>query len=162
MQRRVVSAALAVSALLLTAGCSSDGGGSPGDGTSTSSDSGGTATGASPSAQAAEQTPPAKGTVKVLPFNGQLNDKYTVVATQVNTSDNKTISVNYVFHKTADGQWKAYDVIIEGISYITNYRNQVDAQIKKEGLDKLTQDLETQGDQALKAMEQDNKANGAK
>ena len=103
-----------------------------------------------------------KGTVKVLPFNGQLNDKYTVVATQVSTNDNKTISVNYVFHKTADGQWKAYDVIIEGISYITNYRNQVDAQIKKEGLDKLTQDLETQGDQALKAMEQDNKANGAK
>ncbi|GLQ47774.1 organic solvent ABC transporter [Dyella lipolytica] len=103
-----------------------------------------------------------KGTVKVLPFTGDLNDKYTVVRTQVSTSDNKTISVNYVFHKTGDGQWKAYDVIIEGISYITNYRNQVDAQIKKEGLDKLTQDLETQGDQALKAMEQDNKANGAK
>lgn len=101
-----------------------------------------------------------KGTVKVLPFNGQLNDKYTVVGTQVNTSDNKTISVNYVFHKTADGQWKAYDVIIEGISYITNYRNQVDAQIKKEGLDKLIQDLETQGDQALQAMDQNGKANG--
>jgi phospholipid transport system substrate-binding protein len=102
-----------------------------------------------------------KGTVKVLPFTGEVNDKYTVVRTQVTTDDNKTIAVNYVFHKTADGQWKAYDVIIEGISYITNYRNQVDAQIKKEGLDKLTQDLETQGDQALKAMEQDNKSNGA-
>ena len=101
-----------------------------------------------------------KGTVKVLPFQGDLNDKYTVVKTQVTTSDNKQIAVNYVFHKTADGQWKAYDVIIEGISYITNYRNQVDAQIKKEGLDKLISDLETQGDQALKAMDQGNKANG--
>lgn len=67
MQRRAVPAALAVTALLLTAGCSSDGGGSPGDGTGASSGSSGTATGAaSPSAQAAEQTPPAKGTVKVL------------------------------------------------------------------------------------------------
>lgn len=66
MQRRVVSAALAVTALLLTAGCSSDGGGSPGDGTSASPGSTGTGTGASPSAQAAEQTPPAKGTAKVL------------------------------------------------------------------------------------------------
>ena len=66
MQRRAVSAALAVTALLVTAGCSSDGGGSPGDGTSTSSGGAGTATGSSPSAQAAEQTPPAKGTVKVL------------------------------------------------------------------------------------------------
>ena len=66
MQRRVVSATLAVTALLLTAGCSSDGGTFPGGGTSTSSGSTGTATGSSPSAQAAEQTPPAKGTVKVL------------------------------------------------------------------------------------------------
>ncbi|HTV87323.1 MAG TPA: ABC transporter substrate-binding protein [Dyella sp.] len=103
-----------------------------------------------------------KGTVKVLPFQGELNDKYTVVKTQVTTDDKKQIAVNYVFHKTADGQWKAYDVIIEGISYITNYRNQVDAEIKKEGLDKLIKDLQTQGDQALQQMEQENKGNGAK
>jgi len=73
--------------------------------------------------------------------------------------------VNFVFHKTADGQWKAYDVIIEGISYITNYRNQVDAQIKKEGLDGLIKELETQGDKALQQMEQNekgSKGNGAK
>jgi phospholipid transport system substrate-binding protein len=103
-----------------------------------------------------------KGSVKVLPFQGDLNDKYTVVKTQVVTDDKKQIAVNYVFHKTADGQWKAYDVIIEGISYITNYRNQVDAQIKKEGLDKLIQDLESGGDKVLQQMDQDNKGNGAK
>ncbi|RUL74427.1 MlaC/ttg2D family ABC transporter substrate-binding protein [Dyella choica] len=105
-----------------------------------------------------------KGTVKVLPFNGEVNPKYTVVKTQVTTDENKQIAVNYVFHQTNDGQWKAYDVIIEGISYITNYRNQVDAEIKKEGLDKLIADLETQGDKALQQMEQQdkgNKANGA-
>jgi phospholipid transport system substrate-binding protein len=103
-----------------------------------------------------------KGTVRVLPFQGELNDKYTVVKTQVTTDDKKQIAVNYVFHKAADGQWKAYDVIVEGISYITNYRNQVDAEIKKEGLDKLISDLETQGDSALQQMEQENKGNGAK
>ena len=103
-----------------------------------------------------------KGTVKVLPFSGDVNPKYTVVKTQVNTDDKKTVAVNYVFHQAADGQWKAYDVIIEGISYITNYRNQVDAEIKKEGLDKLIADLETQGDKALGQMEQENKGNGAK
>ena len=103
-----------------------------------------------------------KGAVKVLPFQGELNDKYTVVKTQVTTDDKKQIAVNYVFHKTADGQWKAYDVIVEGISYITNYRNQVDAEIKKEGLDKLISDLETQGDQALQQMDQESKGNGAK
>ncbi|WP_420313405.1 PQQ-dependent sugar dehydrogenase [Streptomyces sp. YS-B37] len=61
-----MSAALAVTALLLTAGCSSDSGGSPGDGTSASSGGSGTATGSAPSRQATAQTPPAKGTVKVL------------------------------------------------------------------------------------------------
>ena len=98
----------------------------------------------------------------VLPFTGETNPKYTVVKTQVTTDDKKQIAVNYVFHQAADGQWKAYDVIIEGISYITNYRNQVDAQIKKEGLDSLITELETQGDKALQQMEQENKGNGAK
>lgn len=49
-------------------------------------------------------------------------------------------------------------MIIEGISYITNYRNQVDAEIRKVGIEKLISNLETQGDQALKEMEQDDKA----
>ncbi|WP_262059243.1 PQQ-dependent sugar dehydrogenase [Streptomyces sp. STR69] len=61
-----MSAALAVTALLLTAGCSS-GGGDPRYGTATSSGSAGTATGSSsPSGEPAAQVPPAKGTVKVL------------------------------------------------------------------------------------------------
>jgi phospholipid transport system substrate-binding protein len=101
-----------------------------------------------------------KGTVKVLPFSGELNDKRTVVRSQVSTSDGKTVEVDYAFRKTADGSWKAYDVIIEGISYITNYRNQVDAEIRKVGLDQLTKNLETQGENALKSMEQDTKSNG--
>ncbi|MDV9173157.1 PQQ-dependent sugar dehydrogenase [Streptomyces sp. W16] len=60
-----MSAALAVTALLLTAGCSS-GGPDPRYGTSPSSGSAGTATGSSPSGQPTAQVPPAKGTVKVL------------------------------------------------------------------------------------------------
>jgi glucose/arabinose dehydrogenase len=61
-----VSAVLAASALLLTAGCSSDdGGGSPDGGDSATPSR--TASGASsPSGQAAESAPPAKGSVKVV------------------------------------------------------------------------------------------------
>ncbi|MGC1548454.1 MAG: ABC transporter substrate-binding protein [Rhodanobacter sp.] len=98
-----------------------------------------------------------KGTVKVLPFSGDLDNKRTVVRTQVSTGDGKTVAVDYAFRKTLSGEWKAYDVVIEGISYITNYRNQVDAEIRKVGIDQLTTNLETQGDQALKAMDQDGK-----
>lgn len=97
-----------------------------------------------------------RGRVKVLPFSGDLNKSRTLVQTQVVLDDGKTVSVNYVFRQSkTTGDWKAYDVVIEGISYITNYRNQVDAEIKKEGLDKLTADLEQKGAGAIEEMKQD-------
>ena len=99
-----------------------------------------------------------KGAVVVLPYNGDLNPKRTVVRTQVVLEDGKKVAVDYAFRRTRDGQWKAYDVIIEGISYVTNYRNQVDAEIRKVGIDKLITNLETRGEDALKTMEQDSKA----
>jgi phospholipid transport system substrate-binding protein len=98
-----------------------------------------------------------RGRVKVLPFNGDLNDKRTVVRTQVLMDDGKSVSIDYAFRKSRTGDWKAYDVIIEGISYVTNYRNQVDAEIRKVGIDQLIKNLETQGENALKSMEQDSK-----
>lgn len=99
-----------------------------------------------------------RGRVKVLPFSGDLNDKRTVVRTQVVLDDGKTVAVDYAFRKSRTGDWKAYDVIIEGISYVTNYRNQVDAEIRKVGLDKLITNLETQGSKALETLEKDGKA----
>jgi phospholipid transport system substrate-binding protein len=98
-----------------------------------------------------------RGRVKVLPFNGDLNDKRTVVRTQVVLDDGKLVSIDYAFRKGRSGDWKAYDVIIEGISYVTNYRNQVDAEIRKVGIEKLIANLETQGQNALETMAKDNK-----
>ncbi|MGA0587029.1 MlaC/ttg2D family ABC transporter substrate-binding protein [Dyella sp. KRB-257] len=99
-----------------------------------------------------------KGAVVVLPFNGDLNDKRTVVRTRVVLEDGKKVAVDYAFRKTRGGDWKAYDVIIEGISYVTNYRNQVDAEIRKVGIDKLIANLESRGEDALKSMEKGGKA----
>jgi phospholipid transport system substrate-binding protein len=98
-----------------------------------------------------------RGRVKVLPFKGDLNDKRTVVRTQVVLDDGKLVSVDYAFRKGRNGDWKAYDVIIEGISYVTNYRNQVDAEIRKVGIEQLISNIETQGSKALDTMAKDNK-----
>lgn len=94
-----------------------------------------------------------RGRVRVLPTKGDLSDKRTIVRTQVVLDDGKTVAVDYAFRKTREGEWKAYDVIIEGISYVTNYRNQVSAEIAKSSLDALTLRLETQGEKALEAMD---------
>lgn len=95
-----------------------------------------------------------KGSVKVLPADGDLNAKRSVVRTQVMLEDGKSLSVDYVFRKTSSGEWKAYDVVIEGISYVTNYRNQVDAEIQKEGIEGLIKRLESQGATAIDQLQQ--------
>lgn len=94
-----------------------------------------------------------RGAVKVLPMRGELDARRTIVHTQVKLDSGKSLSVDYAFRKAHDGTWKVYDVIIEGISYIANYRNQVDAEIRKEGLDGLIKRLESQGGAALKQMQ---------
>ncbi|MFF8873618.1 PQQ-dependent sugar dehydrogenase [Streptomyces massasporeus] len=65
VQRRAAPAVLAAAALLLTAGCSSDSAGSSGKQTS-ASPSRTTPGSSAPPGQAAEETPPAKGSVKVV------------------------------------------------------------------------------------------------
>ena len=99
-----------------------------------------------------------RGRISIQPFKGELNDKRSLVRTEVVLDDGKRVPVDYVFRKTASGEWKAFDVIIEGISYVTNYRNQVSAEIAKSSLDALITRLETQGEKALESLEKNSKS----
>ncbi len=94
-----------------------------------------------------------RGRIDIAPSKGELNEKRSLVRTEVILDDGKRVPVDYAFRKTKDGEWKAYDVIIEGISYVTNYRNQVSAEIAKSSLDELITRLETQGEKALESLE---------
>jgi len=78
--------------------------------------------------------------LQVLPQRGELNEKVTQVRSRVKLSNGKEAPVDYAFHKTADG-WKAFDVIIEGISYITTYRNQIMPEVQANGIDSVIQRL---------------------
>lgn len=90
-----------------------------------------------------------RGQVKVLPFRGELNERRTTVRTEVTVNDGTRIPVDYAFRKTSNGDWKAFDVVIEGISYVTNYRNQVVAEIGKSNIDAVITRLEQQGISAI-------------
>ena len=63
------------------------------------------------------------------------NAKTARVNTLIITSTNK-IPVDYTLHKSGDG-WLAYDVIIEGVSLIRNYRSSYQQIVKQEGIDGL-------------------------
>ncbi len=69
----------------------------------------------------------------VLPFRGDLSTGNATVRTEVKRKDGTRVPVNYTLHATPKG-WKAWDVSIEGISYVRNFRNDVGAEISKNGL----------------------------
>ena len=80
--------------------------------------------------------------LQVLPQRGELNEKITRVRTRVQMPNGGEAPVDYAFHKTADG-WKAFDVIVEGISYITTYRNQIMPDVQANGIDSVIERLGT-------------------
>jgi phospholipid transport system substrate-binding protein len=75
--------------------------------------------------------------LEVLPLRGESNEKMTRVRTRVRMNNGNHIPVDYVFHKTDSG-WKAFDVIVEGISYVTTYRNQIMPEVQATGIDAVT------------------------
>ncbi|TAM99760.1 MAG: ABC transporter substrate-binding protein [Rhodanobacteraceae bacterium] len=83
--------------------------------------------------------------VTVLPSQLSPSQQRVLVRTQVLQRSGDTVAVDYAFHKSSSGGWKIYDVIIEGISYITLYRSQVDSDIQKNGIGAVTERLSTKG-----------------
>jgi phospholipid transport system substrate-binding protein len=81
---------------------------------------------------------------KIQPFRGDINASSVVVSTTVTRASGATIPVEYRVRKTADG-WKAFDVVIEGISYVKNYRTDLGSEISKKGLDAVIARLEKEG-----------------
>lgn len=70
----------------------------------------------------------------------QIRKDRAIVDTEIVTSSTR-IPVSYRL-KNNEGAWYAYDVIIEGVSLVSNYRNTFNAIIKSEGMDGLLGDLE--------------------
>ncbi|MEJ2533957.1 MAG: ABC transporter substrate-binding protein [Gammaproteobacteria bacterium] len=78
--------------------------------------------------------------LEVMPTRGELNERMTRVRTRVRLLNGNFVPVDYVFRLTDEG-WKAFDVVIEGISYVTTYRNQLIPQVQESGLDAVTERL---------------------
>jgi len=80
--------------------------------------------------------------LQVLPQRGDLNPKLTRVRTRVTLPNGGEAPVDYAFHKTPEG-WKAFDVVVEGISYVTTYRNQIMPEVQANGIDSVIERLNT-------------------
>lgn len=78
----------------------------------------------------------------VLPDPSYSKDgRKALVHTQLMLDGSNDVLINYALRQTPDG-WKIYDVRIDGVSYIKNYRSQFDAEISARGIDAVIQRLE--------------------
>ena len=66
--------------------------------------------------------------------------KNVTVKTQILQSGGQPIPVDYSLVKGANG-WKVYDIVIESVSLVTNYRSQFSQEIRQNGIDSLNKKL---------------------
>jgi phospholipid transport system substrate-binding protein len=79
--------------------------------------------------------------LKVFPSKVDPGADHATVRTEIKRDSGDRIAVNYVLRKAPDG-WKAYDVNIDGISYVKSYREDFGSQIAQQGIDSVIARLE--------------------
>lgn len=80
--------------------------------------------------------------VQVQPYRPGNDPNRAQVMTKVLPPSGQPIDVNFQM-RNEGGHWKAFDVVIDGISYVQSYRGQFGPEIQAKGLDELIQRLKT-------------------
>jgi phospholipid transport system substrate-binding protein len=75
-------------------------------------------------------------TIEYKPLRANPGDTEVIVRTAVIKPAGSPVQIDYSMEKKADG-WKAYDVIVGGVSLVTNYRDEFNEQVKAGGVDGL-------------------------
>ena len=79
-------------------------------------------------------------TIEYKPFRMQEDANTASVKTMILQPGGQPIAVDYTLAKQSDS-WKVYDIVIEGVSLVTNYRGQFAQEIRQNGLDSLIKKL---------------------
>ncbi len=77
------------------------------------------------------------------------DDEHAVVKSKVVTAARDEFTLDYHLFKR-EGKWMVYDVVIEGVSLVSNYRSQFNKIITANGYDKLVKKLQSKNEE-LKA-----------
>ena len=65
-----------------------------------------------------------------------------MVDSEVRLDDGTPVPISYRL-RIHQGSWKVYDVVVEGISYVQNYRNQYQSEFRAKGIEGVLAELET-------------------
>ena len=81
-----------------------------------------------------------KTRINVLGETSLRGGKIIRTKTEVLRAAGAPVAVDYLFREV-NGEWRAFDVIVEGISYVQTFRSQFDPLIREKGLAQVTTDL---------------------
>lgn len=84
--------------------------------------------------------------IKFLPFRGDLKKKKVSVKMEILQPGGPSIPMALSMYLNKENDWKVYDVKIDGISLVTNYRSTFASRIRNEGMDKLIARLATRNE----------------
>jgi phospholipid transport system substrate-binding protein len=79
--------------------------------------------------------------LKVYPTHYPAGTQNATVRTQMMRTNGSPVNVNYYMHMTPQG-WKAWDVVIDGVSYVMSYRQDFGSQIAQQGIDSVIHRLQ--------------------
>lgn len=84
---------------------------------------------------------------KVVYLKETVDDNYAEVKSKIINQKQDEFAVDYRLYKTASGKWMVYDVVIEGVSLVSNYRTQFNKIIAANGYPELVKKLQTKSNE---------------
>ncbi|WP_417549648.1 MlaC/ttg2D family ABC transporter substrate-binding protein [Methylophaga sp.] len=86
--------------------------------------------------------------IRFLPFRDDVEKGRVSVPMEVVQPNGPSVPMSLALYKNKNNEWKVYDVKIEGISLVTNYRSSFNRDIRTSGMDALIESLSKRNDKA--------------
>lgn len=80
--------------------------------------------------------------VRVLSETPMREGKLVRVATEIQRAAGSPVPVDYML-RDVGGEWKVFDVLVEGVSYVQTYRTQFEEQLRSQSLDQVIEGLQS-------------------
>ncbi len=90
------------------------------------------------------------------PMHARPSDTDVTVQVRIIQPGRQSVSIDYGMEKTASG-WKAYDVVVGGVSLVANYRTEFGNIIRADGIDGLIRSLHAKNESLAQSTEQGKK-----
>jgi phospholipid transport system substrate-binding protein len=81
--------------------------------------------------------------IEVIEFRGDTSAKRALVKTNVTLNDGTQVPVHYDLVNRGD-RWLIFNVKVEGVSYVSNYRTELDSEIRTSSLQAVIDRLESE------------------